>query len=57
MKKEKVDFNRLKENLADTSISNFSQASGYAGNNDEKEPNGKVNSSNNNINEQAESIK
>ena len=46
MKKEKVDFNRLKENLADTSISNFSQASGYAENKMKNEGNN-VNASNN----------
>lgn len=51
MKKEKVDFNRLKENLADTSISNFSQASDYVVNNMKKEAN--VNASNN----EAENIK
>ena len=44
-KKEQVDFNRLKKNLADTSISNFSQVSGFAGNNEEKEKD--VNASNN----------
>jgi len=46
MKKEKVDFNRLKENLADTSISNFSQASGYVENKMKNEGNN-VNASNN----------
>jgi len=52
MKKEKVDFNRLKENLADTSISNFSQASDYVENKMKNEANN-VNASNN----EAENIK
>ena len=63
MKKEKVDFNRLKENLADTSISNFSQADGFADENtNENGPNAsekagnKMNASNNEIN-QPEAIK
>jgi hypothetical protein len=29
MKKEQVEFNRMKDNLNDTSISNFSQAGDY----------------------------
>jgi len=36
MKKEQVDFNKMKNNFADTSISNFSQASGFVNCNGEK---------------------
>ena len=56
MKKEKVDFNRLKDNLADTSISNFSQADGYVDNKENSEKAANVNASNNDIN-QPETIK
>ena len=51
LKKEQVEMNRLKNNLADTSVSNFSQADGFVGgpNNDMKE-NLKLNSENQNNN-------
>jgi hypothetical protein len=63
LKKEQADFNRMKKNLADTSISNFSQAEGFVNNNfngytkSEKE-NMNVNSANDADNvEQVDNIK
>ena len=50
LKKEQVEMNRLKKNLADTSISNFSQAEGFVNsdnfNENDKENMNKVNSAN-----------
>ncbi len=38
MKKEQLDMHRMKNDLMDTSISNFSQASGHVAHNVEKKP-------------------
>ena len=60
LKKEQVEMNRLKKNLADTSISNFSQAEGFVNsdnfNENDKENMNKVNSANDDP-DQAENIK
>ncbi len=54
-KKEQLELNRMKKNLADTSISNFSQAEGFV--NNEQQQNDKVNSANDENNDQADNIK
>ena len=54
-KKEQLELNRMKKNLADTSISNFSQAEGFV--NNEQQQNEKVNSANDENNDQADNIK